>query len=64
MSETAIYPSLQGRSVFVSGGAQGIGEAIVTEFCKQGSKVAFVDLNAEAGNKLVQKIVDAGEVNN
>ncbi len=60
MSETAIYPSLQGRSVFVSGGAQGIGEAIVTEFCKQGSKVAFVDLNAEAGNKLAQKIADAG----
>ena len=36
------YPSLEGRVVLVTGGATGIGEAIVTHFARQGSRVAFV----------------------
>jgi NAD(P)-dependent dehydrogenase (short-subunit alcohol dehydrogenase family) len=42
----ASYPSLVDRSVVVTGGADGIGAGIVTEFVKQGSKVAFLDINA------------------
>lgn len=56
----AIYPSLKGKTVFISGGAMGIGEAIVEEFAKQGSKVAFVDIAREAGEKLKARL--GGEV--
>ena len=52
MDSYAIYPSLKDKVVFVTGGATGIGESIVTHFCRQGSKVAFVDINAPAGEKL------------
>ena len=46
-SETR-YPSLRGRCVFVTGGATGIGAAIVSAFAAQGARVAFVDFNEEA----------------
>ena len=35
----ATYPSLVDRGVFVTGGADGIGSAIVEQFAKQGAKV-------------------------
>ena len=41
----ASYPSLVDRTVFITGGADGIGAGMVEEFVKQGSKVAFVDIN-------------------
>ena len=44
----ATYPSLTDRRVFVTGGGGGIGQAIVHEFAKQGSRVTFVDID-EAG---------------
>jgi NAD(P)-dependent dehydrogenase (short-subunit alcohol dehydrogenase family) len=56
----AIYPSLAGKTVFVTGGAMGIGESIVEEFTRQGSKVAFVDIAREAGEKLIARL--AGDV--
>ncbi|MCB8838799.1 SDR family NAD(P)-dependent oxidoreductase [Aurantimonas sp. VKM B-3413] len=46
------YASLEGRSVFVTGGASGIGEAIVTAYAGQGAKVAFVDIDAAAGGRV------------
>ena len=52
MAEFASYPSLKGRSVFVSGGGSGIGASIVEHFAAQGSKVAFVDID-EAASKVV-----------
>jgi NAD(P)-dependent dehydrogenase (short-subunit alcohol dehydrogenase family) len=52
MTQHAIYPSLKAQPVFVTGGATGIGESIVSSFCRQGCKVAFVDINAQAGEKL------------
>jgi NAD(P)-dependent dehydrogenase (short-subunit alcohol dehydrogenase family) len=42
----ASYPSLVDRTVFITGGADGIGAGMVEEFVKQGSKVAFADINA------------------
>ena len=60
MSEFAVYPSLDGMPVIVSGGASGIGEGIVRAFAAQGSKVGFVDIAAEAGRKLEAELNAAG----
>jgi len=60
MSDYAIYPSLKGRGVFVSGGGSGIGACFVEHFAAQGAHVAFVDLAADASQALVEKIAAAG----
>ena len=52
--EYATYPSLKGRSVFVTGGASGIGAEIVRAFAAQGSRVGFVDRDAASANALVE----------
>ena len=43
----ASYPSLAGKTVFVSGGGSGIGAAIVSRFAEQGCRVAFCDIDDE-----------------
>jgi len=53
----AIYPSLQGVVVFVTGGATGIGRDIVRAFAAQGAKVGFVDIDEAAGRALVEASV-------
>lgn len=63
MSQTdgyATYPSLKGRSVFISGGGSGIGESLVRHFCAQGCRVAFVDIADEASQQLVLSVGAAG----
>jgi len=55
------YPSLRDRVVVVTGGACGIGEKIVEQFAKQGAKVAFLDIQNEAGSQLVIKIRSNGD---
>ena len=57
-SPTAIYPDLAGRTVFVSGGATGIGSEIVRAFCEQRADVVFVDIDVPAAESLV---VELGE---
>jgi NAD(P)-dependent dehydrogenase (short-subunit alcohol dehydrogenase family) len=58
--EYGSYPSLRDRVVVVTGGASGIGEKIVEEFAQQGAKVAFLDIQTEAGTELVRKITANG----
>ena len=41
LSPAASYPSLAGRTAFVSGGGSGIGAVIVARLAQQGCKVAF-----------------------
>ncbi|MBB3180010.1 SDR family NAD(P)-dependent oxidoreductase [Variovorax sp. Sphag1AA] len=50
---SASYPSLKGRTVFISGGATGIGEALVRAFQAQGARVGFCDIDVDAGRALV-----------
>ena len=41
----ATYPSLKGKTVFITGGALGIGAELVRGFAAQGANVGFVDLD-------------------
>lgn len=43
----AIYPDLEGRAVLVTGGASGIGAALVAAFARQGCRVGFLDLDED-----------------
>ena len=52
----AIYPDLKDKAVIVTGGASGIGEAIVQHFAVQKSKVAFIDIKAEEGRNLAEEL--------
>jgi len=52
----AIFPSLRGQRVFITGGGTGIGAAIVAAFAAQGAQVAFVDVAAEESAALVQRL--------
>jgi len=52
----ATYPSLKDRTVLVTGGASGIGEAIVRRFVGQGSRVGFVDIDAKAATGLLASL--------
>ncbi|WP_395672724.1 SDR family NAD(P)-dependent oxidoreductase [Phenylobacterium sp.] len=52
----ATYPSLSGRTVFITGGASGIGESFVEQFHAQGARVAFIDLKTDAGEALAGRL--------
>ena len=54
----ATYPTLAGRSVLISGGGSGIGAEIVSHFVRQGSKVAFVDIDTAASEALVCELTE------
>jgi D-xylose 1-dehydrogenase len=56
----AIYPSLKGRVVFVTGGGSGIGAEEVAQFARQGAKVAFVDIADDASRALVETLKAEG----
>ncbi len=57
---TAIYPSLKSKVVIVTGGASGIGEAIVEAFARQQAQVIILDIQDEAAETLVQRLQQAG----
>jgi NAD(P)-dependent dehydrogenase (short-subunit alcohol dehydrogenase family) len=57
----AIYPSLSGRTIFISGGATGIGADIVRAFASNHARVAFVDVQRDEGESLAAALKAAGE---
>lgn len=52
----AIYPSLNGRAVLISGGATGIGAEIVRAFAAQNAVVGFLDFDRKAGVALAEEL--------
>ncbi|MBP7493535.1 MAG: SDR family NAD(P)-dependent oxidoreductase, partial [Rhodoferax sp.] len=58
----ANYPSLAGRTVFVTGGSSGIGGDIVVAFARQGAKVGFTGRNADAAAKVIAAASAVGPV--
>ncbi|HEX5057390.1 MAG TPA: SDR family oxidoreductase [Gammaproteobacteria bacterium] len=50
------YPSLKGKVVFITGGASGIGAALVEAFCRQGAQVAFIDILENEASRLVKHV--------
>jgi NAD(P)-dependent dehydrogenase (short-subunit alcohol dehydrogenase family) len=61
MANYATYPSLRGRTAFVTGGASGIGESVVRHFAAAGCKVGFIDIAADAGQSLQGELKGASE---
>lgn len=49
----AIYPSLKGRLVVITGGGSGIGAGFTEAFARQGARVIFFDI-AEADSKALE----------
>jgi len=52
----AIYPSLEDKTVLITGGAEGIGAATVERFAYQGCKVLFLDINKESAQKTIDHV--------
>lgn len=46
---------LQDKVVIITGGAHGIGAAMVQRFCEEGARVVSVDVNRERGEKVAQQ---------
>ncbi len=43
------------KTVFVTGGSNGIGKSIVSMFCENGASVIFCDIDAEAGKRVCEE---------
>jgi NAD(P)-dependent dehydrogenase (short-subunit alcohol dehydrogenase family) len=56
----ASYPDLAGKVALVTGGASGIGAAMVEAFAGQGARVGFLDLDQATGAALAARMADAG----
>jgi NAD(P)-dependent dehydrogenase (short-subunit alcohol dehydrogenase family) len=57
----ANYPDLVDRVILVTGGAANIGAAHVRAFADAGAKVAFLDIQEEAGAALAQELASQGK---
>ena len=54
----AVYPSLKGRLVVVTGGGSGIGAGLVEAFARQGARVVFFDIAAADSRALEALLAD------
>jgi NAD(P)-dependent dehydrogenase (short-subunit alcohol dehydrogenase family) len=59
MTQTS-YAGLAGRVVLITGGASGIGAALVRAFAAQKARVAFLDIDADAGAALARDVATCG----
>jgi NAD(P)-dependent dehydrogenase (short-subunit alcohol dehydrogenase family) len=56
----ATYPSLRDQTVFITGGASGIGAEIVRAFAAQGARIGIVDIDAAGGAATVERLAGEG----
>ena len=56
--EASDCPRLHGKVALVTGGAQGLGEAICAHLASEGGSVVVVDLNGEGAAQVAQAITD------
>jgi NAD(P)-dependent dehydrogenase (short-subunit alcohol dehydrogenase family) len=53
--DSVLYRSLAGRSTVITGGASGIGAALVEAFMAQGARVSFLDIDVAGGEVMAEK---------
>ena len=51
---------LSNKTAIITGGASGMGGATSKLFCKEGAKVAILDINEKAGHETVSEINNDG----
>lgn len=51
--------SLRGKSIFVTGGARGIGKSVATAFCEAGADVAIVDIDIRTAQETAEELKTA-----
>jgi NAD(P)-dependent dehydrogenase (short-subunit alcohol dehydrogenase family) len=52
---------LANKHIFVTGGAKGIGEAIVKDAAAEGAAVSFIDIDVAKGEKLAAQLSGLGQ---
>lgn len=55
---SAIYPSLRGKRVVITGGGTGIGAGLVAGFARQGAEVVFLDIQEAESRALAASLRD------
>ena len=55
------YSLLKDKSIIVTGGASGLGEAITTKFASHGAYVTIADMNPKMGEALAKSLTSKGQ---